>query len=60
MDLIPSWGLFGLMLASWALLGPLFFVVGRICVRSGVLKRFFFDLGSILGGFWLDLGRFWG
>ena len=26
------WGQEGLMLASWALLGPLFFVFGRVCV----------------------------
>ena len=42
----------GLMLASWALLGPLFLVFGRICVRSGVLKRFF----SISDRFWDDFG----
>ena len=39
--LIPSWGSWKPMLASWALLGPLFLLLGRICVRSGVLMQFF-------------------
>ena len=65
--LIPSWRSWRLMLASWALLGPLFFVFGRICVRSGVLKRFFLildrfweDFGSISGGFWEYFSKIFG
>ena len=53
-DLNAGLGHVGLMLASWALLGSLFFIFGRVCVRSCVLKRFFLiavrfgeDLGSI-------------
>ena len=44
--------------ASWGTLGRSWVVFGRICVRSGVLKRFFLiwdrfgeDFGSIWGGF---------
>ena len=52
MDLRGGWDHVGLMLASWALLGPLFFVFGRICVSSGVLKRVF----SISDRIWEDFG----
>ena len=56
----------GLMLGSWALLKPLFFVFGRICVQSGVFEQFFWisdriweDFGRIKGGFW-DFSKIFG
>ena len=56
-----------LMLGSWAFWGQFFFVFGRICVRSGVLKgffsisdRFWEDFGSIWEGIWEDFAKIFG
>ena len=56
--LVGGAGHVGLVLASGTRLRQPFLVFGRICVRSGVLKRFFLiwdrfgeDFGSIWGGF---------
>ena len=57
------WGALGLILASWALLVPICFVFFEFWARLRSKLRFeaiCFDFGSILGGFWLDLGWIWG